>query len=168
MFSRAAAADTKSPIVGLVNLRDPARPAAPNAESPRPIETTGATPRPTSNAPPSVIGSDITIRGSGLRIESVGTLVIDGRIDGDVQGAAVVIGPGGMVNGAIAADEVTVRGTVNGQVVGRKVVLDGAAQVHGDVFHQNLTISVGAAFEGRSRRLAPNAAITLDTATAFG
>lgn len=113
-------------------------------------------------APRSVIGNDITIIGHGLRIITAGILEINGQIDGDVQGAHVIIGETGQLTGTIAANQVVVKGAVSGQIRGRDVQFEGSAHVEGDVHHERLTIATGARFEGRSRRVTEDLSTVLD------
>lgn len=109
----------------------------------------------------SVIGPDLAILGSGLRIVSNGTLFVDGQVQGDVQGSEVVVGESGRIQGVIAADRVIVKGKVAGEIRARDVVLDSTCQMDGDVHHNKLTITLGAQFEGRSRRAASDELPTL-------
>src|SRR5262245_37169806 len=107
----------------------------------------------------SVIGNDLKITGHGRKIIGRGVLQVDGEIDGDVQGAEVIIGEKGKVAGMVAAQDVIVRGTVSGVVCGKSVALQVSAHVEGDVHHMSLAIEQGAMFEGRSRRAANEAAL---------
>ncbi|MGI9521500.1 MAG: bactofilin family protein [Hyphomicrobiaceae bacterium] len=100
----------------------------------------------------SVIGSDLTIIGSGLRIIAQRTLQVDGEIQGDVLGSRVVIGPTGKVTGLVNAQDVQVNGSVFGTIRGVDVTLAASAIVEGDIYHQSITLEQGASFEGRSRR----------------
>jgi len=100
----------------------------------------------------SVIGRDLAIIGSGLRIVSRGKIQIEGEVRGDVYGDEVIIGDEGRVTGLVAASKVNVRGTVTGTIRSKDVVLHAASHVEGDLHHANLTLEQGAMFEGRSRR----------------
>ncbi len=100
----------------------------------------------------SVIGKDLTIIGQGLKIISAGTLQIDGEVQGDVQGADVIVGVTGRVTGTVAGGSVVVKGAVEGAIRGRQVTLEDKSRVEGDIHHQALSIMPGAEFEGRSRR----------------
>lgn len=110
----------------------------------------------------SVIGPDLIISGSGLKITSNGTLLVDGKVQGDVQGSEVVVGESGSIDGVIAADRVVVKGKVSGEVRARDVILDTTCQMEGDVHHNRLTIALGAQFEGRSRRAPTDFSPSLD------
>jgi cytoskeletal protein CcmA (bactofilin family) len=107
----------------------------------------------------SVIGNDLRIMGQGLKIIGRGVLQVDGEIEGDVQGAEVIVGEKGKVTGMVAAQNVIVRGKVSGVVCGKTVALQASSHVEGDVHHMSLAIEQGAMFEGRSRRAANEAAL---------
>ena len=82
---------------------------------------------------------------------------VDGEIEGDVQGAEVIVGERGKVTGMVAGQQVIVRGVVSGVVCGKSVALQASSHVQGDVHHMSLAIEQGAMFEGRSRRAASEA-----------
>src|SRR5262252_3498359 len=105
-----------------------------------------------SSGEKSVIGNDLKIIGQGLKIISRGMLQIDGEIEGDVQGAEVIVGEKGQVSGMVAGRQIVVRGTVSGVVCGQTVALQASSQVEGDIHHMSFTIEMGAKFDGRSRR----------------
>jgi cytoskeletal protein CcmA (bactofilin family) len=100
----------------------------------------------------SVIGNDLKIIGQGLKIVSRGILQVDGEIEGDVQGAEVIVGEKGKVTGMVAGEQVVVRGKVSGIVCGKTVALQASSQVDGDIHHMSFAIEQGAQFDGRSRR----------------
>jgi cytoskeletal protein CcmA (bactofilin family) len=102
----------------------------------------------------SVIGNDLKIIGQGLKIIGRGVLQVDGEIEGDVQGAEVIVGEKGRVTGMVAGHQVIIRGNVSGVVCAKTVALQASSNVEGDVHHMSLVIEQGAVFEGRSRRAA--------------
>jgi cytoskeletal protein CcmA (bactofilin family) len=110
-----------------------------------------------SSGEKSVIGNDLKIIGQGLKIISRGILQVDGEIEGDVQGAEVIVGEKGQVTGMVAGQQVVVRGKVSGVVCARTVALQASSQVNGDIHHMSFAIEQGAMFEGRSRRAASEA-----------
>jgi len=124
------------------------------ASTPPSIPSNGARPSGSQagSGPISVIGSDLTIIGAGLKIVSKGTLQIDGEVQGDVLGTKVVIGSGGKVTGLVNAEHVVVDGAVFGTIKGVNVTLKSTAEVEGDIYHQMFTLEQGGMFEGRSRR----------------
>lgn len=135
---------------------------APKPASPAPMTSGPALPqaapgRASPFGPPttlgqSVIGTDLTILGDKITIISQNRVQIDGDVRGDVNGKQVVIGEEGSVIGTICADEIEVRGGVRGAIKAKLVNLHPTAEVEGDIFHQTLSISEGAQFDGRVRR----------------
>jgi cytoskeletal protein CcmA (bactofilin family) len=154
--------------VGSILLGDPMFTRTPSTD-PRPLEPRRANGSATIAGPfsadaratpdKSVIGNDLKIVGQGLKIFGRGVLQIDGEIEGDVQGAQVIVGEKGKVTGVVAAVNVIIRGTVSGVVCGKEVALQGSSHVQGDVHHMSLAIEQGAMFEGRSRRAVNEAAL---------
>ena len=108
----------------------------------------------------SVIGTDLTILGEKITIISQNKLQIDGDIRGDVTGKQVVIGEEGSVVGTVCAEQIEVRGGVRGAIKAHSVTLHPTSVVDGDIFHQTLSISEGAQFDGRVRRAKDQAEIT--------
>lgn len=166
MFSRTApgpdrnSADSRPVANALPELKTVPRHGPATLAGTEPLPSAGM---PAQNAPgtanpkgrgESVIGPDLIISGSGLRIVSNGLLRVDGQVQGDVQGSEVIVGESGRIDGVIAADRVVVKGKVAGEIRARDVVLDTTCQMDGDVHHNKLTIALGAHFEGRSRRSA--------------
>src|SRR5437870_10686489 len=143
MFTRSSSAESKRLEPPMTNGRDA------NAG----LFST-ATPATTDK---SVIGNDLKIIGQGLKIIGRGVLQVDGEIEGDVQGAEVIVGEKGKVTGMVAARDVIIRGKVSGVVCGKTVALQATSHVEGDVHHMSLAIEQGALFEGRSRRVADEA-----------
>lgn len=95
----------------------------------------------------SLIASDMTLEGS---ISADGELQIDGTIRGDVRVGRLNIGESGMVEGAIYADSVELRGKVVGSITAKTVRLYGTCHVDGDITHEQLAMETGAFFQGRS------------------
>lgn len=115
----------------------------------------------------STIGTDLTILGDKITIISQNKLQIDGDVRGDVTGRQVIIGEEGSVVGTVCAEQIEVRGGVRGAIKAHTVMLHPTAEVEGDIFHQTLSISEGAQFDGRVRRAKDAAEITpnLDVAS---
>lgn len=120
-------------------------PPAVSPIKPPPVVTGGA-------VSSSVIGRDLTIIGSGLKIVSRGLLQVDGEVQGDVIGQKIVIGTSGKVTGLVNAEEILVQGAVYGTIKAVDVKLAASSVVEGDLYHQTFALEQGASFEGRSRR----------------
>lgn len=103
-------------------------------------------PAPTVARVASVLAADLTFEGN---IIGSGDLQLDGTVRGDVKVGRLVVGETGNVEGSIQADHVEIRGRVVGAVTGKQVKLVGTAFVDGDISHEQLSIDVGAYFQGR-------------------
>jgi len=116
---------------------------------------------PTARAKPlaaSLITANITITGD---LSSDGDVHLDGRVTGDVRVGRLTLGETGVIEGAIEADSVEIRGRVRGAITARAVRLHATADVEGDVAHAELAIDAGSRFVGRSLRLEPAESKTL-------
>ena len=101
----------------------------------------------------SVIGNDLSIEGQSITIRCRGSLRINGSIQAELHGKALVVGEEGSVQGTIAADQVDVWGKVSGAIMGARVTLHAGSEVEGDIHAKSLSIEEGANFDGRSRRV---------------
>jgi len=127
-------------------------PTAHGAGRSRPAPPGVSRPGRRADAPMSVIGSDLSILGGGLRIVSQGNLTVDGKVQGDVLGANVIIGKHGKVDGLVHGDSVVIEGAAKGTIRALNVHLTQNAVVEADIHHQSLVLDMGASFEGTSRR----------------
>jgi cytoskeletal protein CcmA (bactofilin family) len=84
-------------------------------------------------------------------LKSTGDVQIDGRVEGDVYSASLVIGEKALIHGDVAAEEVTVRGRVEGSIRARKVLLASSCRVQGNILHEAFAVETGAYFEGNCR-----------------
>jgi cytoskeletal protein CcmA (bactofilin family) len=97
---------------------------------------------------PSIISADLIVTGT---LTSTGDIQIDGRVEGDVHSAGLVIGDKAFINGEILAEEVTIRGRVTGSIRARKVLLCSTSHVEGNILHEAFAVETGAFFEGNCR-----------------
>ena len=137
-----------SAIPPLPDLPVPGAAPAPRAPSPAPSSARGL----------STLSSDLQFDGN---ISGGGDLQIDGAIKGDVRVGRLIVGETGAVEGVVSADYVEVRGRIVGNVSGKQVKLIATAYVDGDITAEQLSIDIGAYFQGRvlqGRREAPAAA----------
>lgn len=106
-----------------------------------------------SSSTESTIGNT-TIIGAGTKIigdiESAGDIRIDGTLIGNVNGKAkVLIGPDGVIEGAIKGKQADVLGKITGQVNIQDVLqLRGKCQVDGDIYAGKLEVEPSATFNG--------------------
>jgi cytoskeletal protein CcmA (bactofilin family) len=96
----------------------------------------------------STIGEDLTIIGN---VTSKGELHIDGRIQGDVRCASVVLGENSEIEGNVTAEDVVIGGRLIGSARALRVMLQSTAHVEGDLLHKDLAMEQGAFFQGNSR-----------------
>lgn len=97
-----------------------------------------------------LISDGTTIKGS---IVSSSDTRLGGSFEGELQveGTVVVTG-GGMVDGLIQAENITVVGSVKGQInAEKKVTLTSNANVDGTIQANHLVIEEGAVFNGKCR-----------------
>jgi cytoskeletal protein CcmA (bactofilin family) len=97
---------------------------------------------------PSIISAELTVRGT---LVSAGDVTIDGKVDGDVRAASLVIGEKAVIVGDVFAEEATVRGRVEGSIRARKVQLCATCHVEGNILHEAFSVESGAFFEGNCR-----------------
>lgn len=118
----------------------PARAASPSAPGARGLST---------------LSSDLQFEGG---ITGGGDLQIDGAIKGDVRVGRLIVGETGAVEGNVSADYIEVRGRIVGGISGKQVKLVATAYVDGDITAEQMSIDIGAYFQGRvlqGRREAP-------------
>jgi len=138
-------APSGSAIPPLPDLPVPGAAPAARAPSPAPSNARGL----------STLSSDLQFDGN---ISGGGDLQIDGAIKGDVRVGRLIVGETGAVEGNVSADYVEVRGRIVGAVSGKQVKLIATAYVDGDITAEQLSIDIGAYFQGRvlqGRREAP-------------
>ncbi len=116
-----------------------------------PVAPTNSAPAPKRvgrSAAPSIISADLVVNGT---LSSTGDIQIDGRVEGDVQSAGLVIGDKAFIHGEVMAEDVTVRGRVQGSIRARKVLLCSTSHVEGNILHEAFAVETGAFFEGNCR-----------------
>jgi len=107
----------------------------------------------------STLSADLKFDGN---VSGSGDLQVDGQIKGDVKVGRLIVGETGAIEGSVSADYVEVRGRIVGAVSGKQVKLVSTAYVDGDITAEQLSIDIGAYFQGRciqgSRGAAPASA----------
>ena len=109
------------------------------------------TPRPpeehNNSSTVNIIGTGTVIEGE---IKSNGDLRIDGTVIGSVRSKAkVVVGPTGLIEGDVFAQNADISGTVKGKsTVNETTFLKNSAKVNGDIVTSKLVVEVGASFTG--------------------
>ncbi len=98
----------------------------------------------------SFLGAEVTVTGN---IGGQGNLHIDGRVDGDVSCASLIVGTSGQVNGNITADDARIAGSINGTVAAKVLTIDASARITGDLSYDMVSVETGAQVDGRVKRL---------------
>ena len=101
--------------------------------------------------PASVIGADIVITGN---IEASFGLLIEGRVNGDVRCATLILGENSAVTGSIYSDRIRVLGSVDGAIETKDLAIEATGKVVGDVLYERVKIASGGSIEGNMRRRA--------------
>lgn len=151
---------TKSPAPSQPQRADNGSSIPPLPDLPTPGGPAASAPRAASPAAPSARGlstlsSDLQFDGG---ISGSGDLQIDGSVKGDVRVGRLIVGETGAVEGNVSADYVEVRGRIVGGISGKQVKLIATAYVDGDITAEQMSIDIGAYFQGRvlqGRREAP-------------
>jgi cytoskeletal protein CcmA (bactofilin family) len=94
----------------------------------------------------SVIGEGVTLRGG---VTTRGGLQIAGEVYGEVRADRISMGETAVLEGSAEAEIVEIRGRLTGTISGRDVRLYATAQVEADITYQQLSIELGARFQGR-------------------
>jgi cytoskeletal protein CcmA (bactofilin family) len=112
---------------------------------------------PSTSAGYSVLDAQLAVRGD---IDTEGTLRVDGRLEGSIRRAdIVVIGTGATVTGDISAREVIIGGSVEGNVTATtRIELQPSAVVTGDIDAGAIMVHEGCSIRGRLTVTAPETA----------
>lgn len=119
----------------------------------------------TATGAATIIGAGTIIKGD---IESTGDIRIDGTLIGNVMARAkILIGPEGVVEGAVKGKNADVLGKVTGQMDIKEVLqLRGKCNVDGDIFAGKLEVEPTATFNGRCHMGANVVELKVELATA--
>ena len=112
--------------------------------------------RGTATGSTSMVSKEVKIEGE---IQGRENLQVEGRFKGTIKLAGdLYIGPTGVVDADIEADNVVVHGQLNGNVLARKQLqIQSSGKLVGDCTAQSIDIKEGALFEGRSKMIRSSA-----------
>lgn len=97
----------------------------------------------------SVIGPDMVVTGN---VAATADLHVEGRIDGDVQCAALVQGEASVIRGSVVAESARIAGTIEGSIRVRQLTVEQSARITGDVDYESLGVETGARIDGRLKQ----------------
>jgi cytoskeletal protein CcmA (bactofilin family) len=124
-----------------------------NAPPRRPETTPAETPQvrrpPSAPRAASLLGPDLVFEG---QISGEGELHVEGGVRGDIHVPRLVVGETAQIEGVIRGGQIEVRGRVIGNIEAKAVKLYESAHVEGDIVHEQLSIDVGAYFQGRCQQ----------------
>lgn len=141
--SRSASPPAQREEITPARKRDESVPAGPRSLPLAPAKRSKQT-----AAAPSIVCADIVLHGA---LESTGDIQLDGRVEGNVRSAFLVVGDQAVIQGEVIADDVTVRGCIRGNIRARKVLLCSGARVEGDILYGIFAAEAGAQFVGYCR-----------------
>ncbi len=96
-----------------------------------------------------LISKDLSIEGN---VSSKGGVKLEGKITGDIDCMQLVVEQGGVINGQVTAEDVTVLGNVEGKIVAKEIRLHSTAVVNGDIFYEGISMEQGSRYEGNLKR----------------
>ena len=93
-------------------------------------------------------------------VEGNEDLHVEGRFKGSIKITGnILVGPTGVVDADVEAENIIIQGKINGNVLARQQLeIQSLGQLIGDCSAQSIDIKEGAVFEGRSNMLKPPAA----------
>ena len=93
----------------------------------------------------SILANSFSLKGS---ISCKGELQIDGRINGNLNGEKVILGPESVMDGTLTADEIIISGKFKGKIKGKSIRLDAGASVDAEIAYEVLAIENGSSING--------------------
>jgi cytoskeletal protein CcmA (bactofilin family) len=99
---------------------------------------------------PTIIARDLKIEG---QINSTGLIEIEGIINGTINGNSVILREEGVVEGAIFAESLSLRGTFNGNIKAKHINIANKAHVTGEIVYESLCVEDGACIDGQFKKL---------------
>ena len=105
----------------------------------------------------SLLSKEVKMEGE---IQGSENLQVEGRFKGTIKLAGdLYIGPTGVVDADVEADNVIIQGQINGNVLARKQLqIQSSGKLLGDCTARSIDIKEGALFEGRSKMIRSSAA----------
>lgn len=96
--------------------------------------------------------ADLTVIGPGAQfngdLECPGDLRIEGTVLGSVRAGRLRLGPQGIIEGEVSAEDMMIEGVVRGPLRGRHIHLMAGSCVAGDLTSETIAIDTGARLTG--------------------
>ena len=110
----------------------------------------------------SILASSFSLKGS---ISCKGELQIDGRVNGNINGEKVILGPDSSMDGTLTADEVIISGKFKGKIKGKSIRLETGALVDAEITYEILAIEDGSSVNGIVKKSINNSTVKKQTLT---
>ena len=98
----------------------------------------------------SILANSFSLKGS---ISCKGELQIDGRINGNLNGEKVILGPEAIMDGTLTADEIIISGKFKGKIKGKSIRLDSGASIDAEITYEVLAIENGSSINGIVKKI---------------
>ena len=110
----------------------------------------------------SILASSFSLKGS---ISCKGELQIDGRVNGNINGEKVILGPDSSMDGTLTADEIIISGKFKGKIKGKSIRLETGALVDAEITYEILAIEDGSSVNGIVKKSINNSTVKKQTLT---
>lgn len=98
---------------------------------------------------PSILASNIYVEG---KIESSGTIEIEGKVNGSIKAKSVIIRSKGFCEGDIFADSIDIHGHFSGNLDITNIKVSKKAVVKGKFLYDSLIVEDGSSIEGEFKK----------------
>ena len=95
---------------------------------------------------PSFLSNDIKLEG---HIDSTGTVLISGQVNGNVKAKSLTLESSGMISGNINADETELMGTQKGNVSSKRLSILNGSRLRGNIKCEELIVEHGSDVTGK-------------------
>lgn len=127
-------------------------PAAAPAPAPAPIPTKAADKVEADAGSRLIVGPDIKLKGA--EISDCGTLVVEGRVEAELDSQALQIAQPGAFSGRVVVDVAEIQGRFEGDLLARKkLVVHATGQVSGKIRYGKVVVEEGGDLSGDVRSL---------------
>ena len=103
----------------------------------------------------SIIAKDTRIQGN---LEFVGTLIVEGSLESQVQGVEMTIQKSGKINGSLNVQTLNCHGQIEGDITANNVIIHSSAVISGEIKATTLEVEPGATINGSITMQAPKTA----------
>ena len=100
----------------------------------------------TNKTSPSFLSNDMKLDG---HIESTGTVLISGQVNGNVRAKSLTLETTGVISGNIKADETELMGIQKGNVVSKRLSILSGSKLRGNINCEELIVEHGCDITGK-------------------